>query len=160
MVVSGGSAAAERELDHALAKRWLEPLMRGLDESLILESDGEGLQVLLTNHDIHRPRVRGFPFSTMLVPDRANGEWQEVMETRYYLYQVHTSMTFLHTPSLAAALYLVLARFLARDYAAAAAVISTCTVDIPFTAEEKWIFSKFERGKDDAHPDAHGKSFG
>ena len=91
----------------------------------------------------------------MLVPDRANGEWQEVMETRYYLYQVHTSVTFLHTPSLAAALYLVLTRFLARDYSAAAAVISTCTVDIPFTAEEKWIFSKFERGENDCHPDAH-----
>ena len=46
----------------------------------------------------------------MLVPDRANGDRQQVMETRYYLYPVHTSAAFLHTPSLAAALYLVLAR--------------------------------------------------
>ena len=59
------------------------------------------------------------------------------MATRYYLYPVHTSLSFLHTPSLAAALYLVLCRFLSRDYAAAAGVVATCTVDVPFTPEEK-----------------------
>jgi hypothetical protein len=64
----------------------------------------------------------------MLVSDRANSDWQEVMATRYYRYPVHTSLSFLHTPSLAAALYLCLCRFLARDYVSAAAVVSTCTV--------------------------------
>ena len=77
------------------------------------------------------------------------------MATRYYLYPVHTSLTFLHTPSLAAALYLILARFLARDYASAAAVAATCTVDVPFTAEEKWLFAKLARAQRDDHPDAH-----
>ena len=76
------------------------------------------------------------------------------MATRYYLYPVHTSLTFLHTPSLAAARYLILARFLARDYASAAAVAATCTVDVPFTAEEKWLFAKLARAQRDDHPDA------
>lgn len=106
-----------------------------------------------------RPRppckVQGQPFTTMLVPDRASGEWQEVMATRYYLYQVHTSLTFVHTPSLAAALYLCLVRLLARDYAAAAAAVATCTVDVAFTAEERWLMGRFARAADDCHPDAH-----
>ena len=87
--------------------------------------------------------------------DRASSEWQEVMSTRYYLLPVHTSLSFAHTPSLAAALYLALCRFLARDYGAACAVVGTCTVDVPLTGEEKWVLGLFKRGEADCHPDAH-----
>jgi hypothetical protein len=42
----------------AAASRWLDPLLKGLGECLVLESDnGEGLQLLLPNHDLHRPKV-------------------------------------------------------------------------------------------------------
>ena len=44
-----------------------------------LESEGEGLQLLVPNHDLYRPEVQGEPFSTLLVPDRASGDWQEVL---------------------------------------------------------------------------------
>mmetsp|Transcript_2150 Transcript_2150/g.2909 ORF Transcript_2150/g.2909 Transcript_2150/m.2909 type:complete len:4480 (+) Transcript_2150:77-13516(+) len=135
--------------------RWLDQLFVGLGQSLLLESEGEGLQLLVPNHDLHRPKVKGEPFSTMMVPDRANSDWQEIMSTRYYLYQVHTSLSFLRTPSLAAALYLCLCRFLARDFSSAAAVVTTCTVDVPFSGEEAWIMGKFDRAADDQHPDAH-----
>lgn len=30
-----------------------------------------------------------------------------------------------------------------------------CSVDVPFTAEEAWVWGQFERTVDDAHPDAH-----
>ena len=30
-----------------------------------------------------------------------------------------------------------------------------CSVDVPFTAEEAWVWGQFERSIDDAHPDAH-----
>ena len=83
----------------------------------MLESAGTGeLQVLVANHDVHRPKIRGDPRTVGLVFDRASLGWQEVMEQRFYLYPVHTSNTFLltHGGSLAATLYLLLLRVLGR----------------------------------------------
>ena len=42
--------------------------------------------------------------------ERASLAWQGAMETRYFLYTVHTSRTFVHAPTLAARLYLALVR--------------------------------------------------
>jgi len=38
--------------------RWLPSLLHGLGEALVVESEGEGLQLLVPNHDLHRPEVR------------------------------------------------------------------------------------------------------
>ena len=81
--------------------------------------------------------------------------WQQVMDTRYYLYPLHTSRTFLHTQTLDSALYLVLLRLLNRDYESVFRQITTCAVGVPFTQQEAWIFSQFSRTLDDKHPDAH-----
>jgi len=37
--------------------RWLPTLLHGLGEALVVESEGEGLQLLVPNHDLHRPQV-------------------------------------------------------------------------------------------------------
>ena len=36
----------------------LSPLLNGLNHSLVLESDSEGMQLLVPNQDLHRPKVR------------------------------------------------------------------------------------------------------
>ena len=51
------------------------------------------------------------PFSTELVMNRANVKWYATLDTRYYLYPVHISLSFMFTPTLASALYLLLLRF-------------------------------------------------
>ena len=77
------------------------------------------------------------------------------MDSRYFLYDVHTSLTFLRAPTLAARLYLVLLQLLTRQYASAFQLLDACHVDTAFTAAEKWIFAQFDRANDDKHPDAH-----
>ena len=54
------------------------------------------------------------------------------METRYYLYPVHTSRTFLHMPTLAASFYLILLRLLGRNYSDAFKLTEACTVSCMF----------------------------
>jgi len=49
-------------------------------------------QVLLPNHDVHRPPVSGEPLSEVLVFDRSSEEWQVAMGTKFYLYPVHQSL--------------------------------------------------------------------
>jgi hypothetical protein len=111
--------------------------------------------VLVGNQDVLRPRVGGEPFSTLLLADRASVGWQQAMETRYYLLPVHTSRTFLAPPTLSSTLYLVLLRLLHRAYAQAFREAEACAVDVPFTAEEAWVWGQLERTLDDLHPDAH-----
>lgn len=89
------------------------------------------------------------------MPDRSSLGWQSVMDSRYYLYDVHTSRTFLHAPTLAARLYLVLMRLMARQYVATFRQLESCDVDTDFTAEERWVFAQLARSASDQHPDAH-----
>ena len=43
---------------------------------LLQENDSYQLAVLVPNHDLHRPVIRGQPFATTLVPDRSSLGWQ------------------------------------------------------------------------------------
>ena len=109
---------------------------------------------LIPNHDVYRPFVRGQPFTTKLVFDRASLGWQEVMEARFYLYPVHRSLTNLLCLSLASTLYLVLLRLMSREYASAFELLDSVAVDVAFTSEENWLFAQISRTLDDNHPDA------
>jgi hypothetical protein len=61
-----------------------------------------------------RPFIGSAPFSTELVLDRTDKDWYEALDTKYYLYPIHVSLSFMFTPTLASALYLLLLRFLHR----------------------------------------------
>ncbi len=77
------------------------------------------------------------------------------MEIRYYLYQVHTTCTFLTPTTLASTMYWALIQFLQRNYIAAFKLIESCSLDTPFSPEEKWIYQQFDRADFDQHPNAH-----
>lgn len=134
---------------------FLGDLLKGIENCLVLENQSGDLLLFVPNHDSYRPQSRSDPFTTQLIYDRSSLDWQQVMESRYYLYPVHTSKTFLILPTLGAALYMSLLRFLNRDYSACFSLLDTCHVDTPFTAEEQHIFDQFQHGQDDMHPDAH-----
>ncbi|KAG9413019.1 hypothetical protein AC1031_016040 [Aphanomyces cochlioides] len=131
----------------------LKPLKLPRD-CLVLATSRDEYRVLIPNHDLFRPIVGGKPFSTTFVPNRASAGWQHVMETRYYLYSVHTSHRFLLSPSLSATFYLILLHLMAREYNIAAQYIRSSHVDVDFTDEESWIFSQVAKTLDDRHPDA------
>jgi hypothetical protein len=121
---------------------FLRPLLTAIPHCLVLENSTGELQIMVANHDVHRPKVEGAPFSTDLVFDRSSLAWSEVMETRYYLYPVHTTRTFLLTPTLGAAFYLTLLYLMHGEYEYASQLVDTCTVDVSLTREEKWIFDQ------------------
>ena len=52
-------------------------------------------------------------------PRRAAGWADALLGVRHYLYAVHRSRSYLTPPSLAASLYLLVLRWIARDFAAA-----------------------------------------
>ena len=93
----------------------------------MLTNDARELALLVPSHELRRPQIQGAPFSTLLRAERASLAWQGAMETRYFIYSVHTSRTFVHAPTLAARLYLALVRLLTRQYELAATLLAACT---------------------------------
>ena len=100
-------------------------------------------------------QVRNQPFATAIALDRSRDGWMSHVRTRFYMYDVHVSGSFLVSKSLAARLYLVLMRLMSRDYVACARLISACATDTPFDGEERWLMSLVKESADDWHPDAH-----
>lgn len=68
---------------------------------------------------------------------------------------MHVSESFLFCPSLPASLYLLLLRFLARQYEAVVSLAGQCVTDCAPSAEEAQICALLEQANDDRHPDAH-----
>ena len=130
-------------------------LISGLPHSLLLSNANGEVMVLVPSIHPVRPVIGTAPFSTELVLNRTNKEWSEaVTDTRYHLYPVHVSLSFMFTPSLSSALYLLLLRFLHRDYAEVFRLAASVGTDIELSVEEKAIFSALKDNAD-AHPDAH-----
>jgi thiol-disulfide isomerase/thioredoxin len=131
-------------------------ILKGTSNSIFIENDSGEIQLLMANHDCCRPVSSKLPFTTNLVFYRNSVTWMEVMSRRYYLYPIHTSKTFLDTTSLASRLYLILLKFLRRDYVGAVKLINVIAIDVLFTSEEQWVFNLIQqRTLDDHHPDAH-----
>jgi hypothetical protein len=102
-----------------------------------------------------RPAVGSAPFTTALVLDRSDAGWEAALSSRYFLYPVHVSMAFLLTKGLNAALYLMLLRFLHRDYDDVYRLTDSVATDTALSPEGAAIFAALKFCGDDAHPDAH-----
>jgi hypothetical protein len=113
------------------------------------------MYLLIPNQALHRPQIRACPFSTDLVLDRGNKDWLAVMDTRFFLYPVHISHTFLLTPTQSSAVYLIFLRLLARQYAHAFQVVQSCEADVKLRDDESWVLKQLEKTQEDVHPDAH-----
>jgi len=133
-------------------------LISGIPNALILSDTQDEKQVLVPVTNPVRPPIRGRPFSTRLVMDRTSSDaqaWYNALTQRYYLYPIHLSLSFLMTKGVNSALYLLLLRFLNRNYAAVSSLVDSIATDTKYSAEGLEIFGKLNRTVDDAHPDAH-----
>eukprot|EP00516_Mucochytrium_quahogii_P008420 CAMPEP_0203758104 /NCGR_PEP_ID=MMETSP0098-20131031/10854_1 /ASSEMBLY_ACC=CAM_ASM_000208 /TAXON_ID=96639 /ORGANISM=" , Strain NY0313808BC1" /LENGTH=3866 /DNA_ID=CAMNT_0050650355 /DNA_START=244 /DNA_END=11840 /DNA_ORIENTATION=- len=123
--------------------------------SLLLMNFQREIQYLVPNHDASRPTIKGRPFNTEIACERGSFAWLQTMDTRYFLYPIHTSGTYLVSQELSASIYLVHLLLIQRRYKETFHLAPTCTVDVPFAADEGFIWSQLERSMDDQHPDAH-----
>lgn len=130
-------------------------LMNGLPHSILLSSINNELNVLVPAIDIVRPSISNVPFSRELVYNRANTKWSESLETFYFLYPIHVSLSFMFTPTLSSSLYLLVCRFMNRCYDQVFNLVNTINTDVEFLANELNIFQILGRANGDNHPDAH-----
>lgn len=91
-------------------------MLRGIPHSLLLSNSNGEMSVLVSAWPPCRPALQSVPFSTDLVLDRADKKWFQRLEHPYYMYPVHVSLSFLYSTTLASALYLLLLRYLHRQY--------------------------------------------
>ena len=138
------------------AKR-LGALLRGLPHALLLFDEAGDVSVLLSA--LCKPcrfTMSGDPLHTQLLIARHAPGWASTFtSTRHYLYRVHRSRSYLTPPSLAAALYLLILRWLGRDYEATCALAPSCVTDEPLTEEEGLLWSQLSDFVDDCQPAAH-----
>ena len=107
----------------------IDRLMKGITHALLLENDGGEMFIMVPAAALpSRPRLASQIFPTNLVFDRRNKDWLGHLDVRHYLYPVSLSRTFMSTPTLAAALYLLLLRWLDRQYEQVFKLSDSCVV--------------------------------
>jgi hypothetical protein len=147
--------------DSAIACQRTQKLLTGLPHCVVLERrDDAALFVLLPANA--QPLVRaqqgtgGFS-SLRLDLDRTNESWLDNISdgTRHYLYPIHPSRSFLFTPSLASALYLLLLRYINCQYDEVFRLADFCVCDEKLSNEQQQIFDHIVAvGSIDNHTDS------
>ncbi|KAL1530323.1 hypothetical protein AB1Y20_001232 [Prymnesium parvum] len=147
---------------HGLKVSWLRSeraaaLLRGLPHALLLENaEGDTLLLLSALSKPFRVSDVADPLSAQLLLARHSTEWTDALSSvRHYLYAVHRSGSFLTPPSLAARIYLLILRWLARDYEGAFSMAKSCASDTHLTAEEAQLWALLADFEDDVEPGAH-----
>ena len=133
----------------------INKLITGLPHSLLLANANGEVNILVPSIHPVRPVIGTAPFSTELVLFRNHKEFAAaVNDNTYHLYPVHVSLSFMFTPSLSSALYLLLLRFLHRDYSEVYRLSNSIATDTALSKEEAAIFELLKHNND-CHPDAH-----
>lgn len=166
----------------ANARELVEKLLGSIDHFIVLQNEDNDLFVLIPGCALpRRLHVDGSHLSVQVLLDRRNQEWiNNMSEIRCYLYPVHSSKSFLITPSLASSMYLMVMYFITGKYQEVFKMVESC-VSEDLTAEEvrtdynsiallilshstHWfffavdqaqIFNQLEFLGNDNHPDAH-----
>jgi len=105
--------------------------------------------------------IRGrFPFNPMMQTKQTNNKPRRTTVSRedvagIYIYPLHVSQSFLFTPSLAAAVYMLSLRFATRQYAEVVSLVNSIATDTVYNREEMDHFMGLVQFRRDAHPDSH-----
>ena len=127
-------------------------MLVGIPHSILLSNVRGEVQILVPVLPVVRPAIGDEPFSTFIILYRNQ---LETLAERFFLYPVHISFSFLLTKGVNSALYLMLLRFLHRDYAEVFRLADSIATDTPFNDEGLSIFQNFKVANNDCHPDAH-----
>ncbi|KAK3255594.1 hypothetical protein CYMTET_35231, partial [Cymbomonas tetramitiformis] len=132
-------------------------LLAGLPQGVLLQNSYGEMSVLVSaTAKPLCPDDETDPFSGEILLARGDEEWVDAVGgVRYYLYAVHVSRRFLVMPTLAATLYLVLMRFLNKQYSVVFRLADSLVSDTGLSPEEQQIFSQLAFLQRDTSPDAH-----
>lgn len=136
-----------------------DELLGGIPHSLLLSNSNGERSVLVAADPAVRPVIGSVPFSTALVIDQDDGGWASALENPYYVYPVHISLSFLYSTTLASALFLLLLRYLHRQYKQVVRLVDTVATDATLSREEQNTLQLLTRHRGRAHsPDEHPDS--
>ena len=130
-------------------------LIDGIPHSLILNNSNGERSILVAADKPVRPQIGAVPFSTELVVHRVNKAWALALENHYYVFPVHISLSFLYSTTLASALYLLLLRFLRRQYKSVVRLVDTVASGRSAQQRRESHTLLALNGSADEHPDAH-----
>ncbi|UKK01646.2 hypothetical protein MACK_002464 [Theileria orientalis] len=148
-------------------------LIRGLENSLLLSDDDGELYILVSTVRCPMRVYPNVPQSSVaaqtiynyllglgwpeLVYDGHNTNWLNNLDSRHYLYKVHTSRCFLFVPTSSSLLYLLMCRFLDRQYEQVCRLSSNMIFDQVQNDESILYWSIISRidSNTDTHPDAY-----
>lgn len=119
------------------ARELVEKLLGSIDHFIVLQNQDNDLFVLIPGCALpRRLHVDSSHLSVQVLLDRRNQEWINNMgEIRCYLYPVHSSKSFLITPSLASSMYLMVMYFITGAYQEVYKMVESC-VSEDLTSEE------------------------
>ena len=116
-------------------------LLRGVPHALLMTSGEGDVSILLPA--LAKPCLlseQSNPLTAQLLLATHAAGWAEALPAvRHYLYGVHRSTAYITSPSLAATLYLLLLRWISRDYEAAFTLCAFAASDLPLSAEEAQV---------------------
>ena len=130
-------------------------LIAGIPHSLLLQDACGEMHVLVPSLEPTRPALGVWSTALVLKRGATGAAWARALDTMYYLYPAHISLSFLVCPTLASSLYLLLLHFLHRDYARTFKLANSVGVDYAFSDEERNLFRALGHANGDVHPDAH-----
>jgi len=130
-------------------------MLEGIPHSLLMCNTQGETSVLVPVVSPRRPMYYSQPFSTALVLHRTDALWNSKLTQRYFLYPVHVSLSFLMSKGIDSGLYLLLLRFLHRDYVNVFRLADSIATDTAFSQAGETIFHTLALANDDFHPDAH-----
>ena len=128
-----------------------EQMVAGIPHSILLSNVKGETQVLVPVVQIQRPNIEAEPFHTFIV--RIHDSALALAEG----YSVPSARvpSFLLTKGINSALYLMLLRFLHRDYFDVVRLADSVATDTKFNGEGERILRNFSAASTDWHPDAH-----
>lgn len=123
---------------------------------LLCNSQGDQF-FLVPTYPVVRPTIKACPFTSRLVPDRGNQQWQNSCATRHFIYPIHTSQSFVQFPSWASAVHFTMYALMRRNYMLATRLIESCDTDKMLSVEEQFFWKQLALTNEDGsdcHPDA------
>ena len=80
---------------HTTSRSEAAMLLQPIPHAVLLETKNEELFTLVPNVLPHRPHIGTDPFSTELVLERGNADWNSASVNKTFLYPIHSSNSFL-----------------------------------------------------------------
>jgi len=138
--------------------QFTQTLYRDIPHAVVLENEhGEQQVIIPATSKPSRPYVATEQFFSQLLLDRTDKMWLQNLpiDRRHYVYPVHASGAFLFLPTVVSALYLLVIRWINRQYDAVFKLTAACVTDVPLTDEEQQIWGLLGEFKADCDPNAH-----